>query len=302
MPVIPKLQVPTAQWSNLRQVLQWLADEIVPVETDYEISAGINTHLDTRRCFKNNDKYWGAARALDLALLNNKLTLYGRAGIGDISRSGPGVGVPFFDKYGDPREAIGLDKIREVGFWNIDFDSSYISCVQSTIRNCVLGAWQYIDVVTSTADLLEAFPPSDGRSIVLPFVQEVNHLLTPKDFIESGLKSKEPLGENDIPCAAGPLTSASSQTTSEEAPSDSMPPSDYTTVLMDIAIQIRGEIASDLDRKLHSWSRPSIEARADEICRKLPGNQKLSARDRTAIATMLISDEVRGKKKTGVAP
>ncbi|PNQ97303.1 hypothetical protein C1S70_19540 [Azospirillum argentinense] len=65
----------------------------------------------------------------------------------------------------------------------------------------------------------------------------------------------------------------------------------YTTILLEIVEQIRGEIGNDPEPS--RWTRDAIEARAMEL---QPG---LSARDTSAVATMLLPDSTRDKGRTG---
>ena len=46
MPVFPKIEIETARWCNLRQALQWLKDEIRPVEPLYEPIVGVTADIN----------------------------------------------------------------------------------------------------------------------------------------------------------------------------------------------------------------------------------------------------------------
>jgi len=45
VPTIPEIKVETSPWCNLRQALQWLKDEIKPVDVAYEPALGRSTEL-----------------------------------------------------------------------------------------------------------------------------------------------------------------------------------------------------------------------------------------------------------------
>jgi hypothetical protein len=45
MPVLPKIEVETPPWCNLRQALQWIRDEIRPVDPAFEAALNISAEL-----------------------------------------------------------------------------------------------------------------------------------------------------------------------------------------------------------------------------------------------------------------
>ena len=164
MPVFPKIKVSTPQYCNLRQALQWLQDDLQPVDPQFEPALGYPRFDSTR-------DYSRAKSAIYAALLAGQIKLLGRFGQGGINP------IVQYDStadwhYGD-REEVSVARIIEAGFYDLDFESGTLSTVTEweDEGGPPLAGWQYVGLMIPTADLMRVFPPSHSSEI--PIVIEL---------------------------------------------------------------------------------------------------------------------------------
>src|SRR5689334_13129257 len=119
MPFIPETQIETAALCNLRQVLQWLKDDIKPVDAHLEAIRGIPSSIYSPR-------YDVEKRQFFPSVLAQRINLFGRPGLGKFwadYRSGLE-----FESYGE-YEQIPASKLSQGGLGALDFDSSSFGAV-----------------------------------------------------------------------------------------------------------------------------------------------------------------------------
>jgi hypothetical protein len=184
MPILRGLDPPMATWCNLRQAVQWLRDERMPVDASYERALGGD------RDFRESD-YLLQMKQLCAGLLNRIVALHGRPGIGlfkdnriglrpiyqwpgydgyRVTRNAKGNIDIWFDKYG-AQETIPAEKILRAGLQGFDFTAGTLTHVAALDHNAnPTKAWKYIEVVIAAADLLRAFPPTTriARPVMAP--------------------------------------------------------------------------------------------------------------------------------------
>jgi hypothetical protein len=154
MPFSPKFKVGTAPYSNLRQALQWIKDEIRPVDPAYERALGIDTwSRGDDSCAAPNRDYKQHKSELYVTICAGVVPLFGRPGIGAL-KAEDFRDISFrFDRYGE-RELVPISRLHEAGFEKLDFRRSRICKVTEwDDHGWPEKGWGYSDLVIPTADL-----------------------------------------------------------------------------------------------------------------------------------------------------
>lgn len=160
MPTIPEIKVETSPWCNLRQALQWLKDEIKPVDVAYEPALGRSTELTEVYGGRTYDK---EKSALYLAIRAGRLPLFGRPGLGKLHYDCEFGSTIYFERHGE-RELISPSKLDEAGFSNVDFERNCIEKItawEHGPNGWPIEGWKDIDLVVPTEKLMRVFPADD---------------------------------------------------------------------------------------------------------------------------------------------
>jgi hypothetical protein len=185
--IFRKPDPPRAAWCNLRQALQWLRDEAVPVQSDFERALGEGRDFQ-------EEEFGLQKKHLCAALQKGLFPLHGRPGFGlfkdnhvglrpiyqhagyddyEVIRDAKGNIEIWFDEYGD-QENIEIEAITAAGLRGFDFAAGKLTHITAwDDKGRPARALQYIDVVIATADLLKEFPavkPDDPLATPLPEV------------------------------------------------------------------------------------------------------------------------------------
>jgi hypothetical protein len=112
MPAFPEVKTSTAANCNLRQALQWLKDEIKPVDPDFEPITGTPSEIQEREYTKEF-----------AALLSGRLRVFGRPGLAPSQVASDGT--VWFPRYGSTEE-IPNSKIKAAGIVGINCEENRI--------------------------------------------------------------------------------------------------------------------------------------------------------------------------------
>jgi len=152
MPVFPEIRVETAPFCNLRQALQWLHDDIEPIDPAYEPALG-------RTDWVSNDNKRERSH-LFASFVSKRIRLFGRFAEGSFVWEENDVA---FAKYSELEE-IPISRMIDAGFDGFQFQTSRIRHVTDfTYNGEPITGWEYVEVVMRTTELFAQYPPRSSK-------------------------------------------------------------------------------------------------------------------------------------------